>query len=526
MGFVVGGIAVALLYVLAKCFYRLYLSPLAKFPGPKLAALTSWYHGYYDLIKGGQYIWAIDEMHRKYGPIVRTRPDTLHVNDPAFIDKWYTQSPKHRREKAYTITQCVLAPGSIIAAEDHDLHRARRTVLNPYFSSQNVMRLVPAINDTLSNLLRRMEDWAKEGRPVTLNPAYRAATKDVIQLYCFGEGEKCLDMDDCNAAFFDVIQPHPIMHMGTYAYWLAKLMADLPPSLMLAFVPRIAVFATFIRASWICFLSLGAGLTITKSLSAQIDHLKKADNLQEGKTIFHEILRSDIPASEKGTKRLTDKAMVLVTAGSETTASTLAAITYHLLADPSLMAKLRAELKTVMPDPDQLPDQTKLKTLPFLNALIEEAVRLYPGGSHRQDRLAPDEDIVYEAPNDKTHIIRAGTIVGMAAPLVNRDPRLYPNPKEFRPDRYLENPNLASYQFSFSKGARQCIGINLAYQELRILTAGIFRKYDVFDSSKEKQSGPTMELYKTNRNDIDVYADYFTMGQYPGSKGLRVIIRE
>ncbi|KAJ4244772.1 hypothetical protein NW762_014349 [Fusarium torreyae] len=518
MGFVVGGIAATLLYVLAKCFYRLYLSPLAKFPGPKLAALTPWYNGYYDLIKGGQYIWAIDEMHRKYGPIVRTRPDTLHVNDPAFIDKWYTQSPKHRREKAYTITQCVLAPGSIIATEDHDLHRARRTVLNPYFSSQNVMRLVPAINDTLLNLLRRMDGWAMEGRPVTLNPAYRAATKDVIQLYCFGEGEKCLDMDDCNAAFFDVIQPHPVMHMGTYAYWLAKLMADLPPSLMLVFVPRIAVFATFIRASWIFFFGL-------ESLSAQIDHLKKADNLQEGKTIFHEILRSDIPNSEKGTKRLTDEAMVLVTAGSETTASTLAAITYHLLADTSLMARLRAELKTVMPEPDQLPDQTKLKNLPFLNALIEEAIRLYPGGSHRQDRLAPDEDIVYEAPDGKTHIIRAGTIVGMAAPLVNRDPHLYPNPRDFRPERYLENPTLASYQFSFSKGARQCIGINLAYQELRILTAGIFRKYDVFDSSEEKQSGPTMELYKTNRDDIDVYADYFTMGQYPGSKGLRVIIR-
>ena len=48
-------------------FYRLYLSPLAKFPGPKLAALTLWYEFYYDVIKGGKYTWVIAKMHERYG---------------------------------------------------------------------------------------------------------------------------------------------------------------------------------------------------------------------------------------------------------------------------------------------------------------------------------------------------------------------------------------------------------------------------------------------------------------------------
>jgi hypothetical protein len=47
--------------------YRLYLSPIAKFPGPKLAALTLWYEFYYNIVLNGQYVFEIKKMHEKYG---------------------------------------------------------------------------------------------------------------------------------------------------------------------------------------------------------------------------------------------------------------------------------------------------------------------------------------------------------------------------------------------------------------------------------------------------------------------------
>lgn len=506
---IVIGLGLLVLYCIGTAIYRLYLSPLAKIPGPKLAALTPWYNAYYDLVLGGQYVWRVEEMHRQYGPIVRPRPDTVHVNDPAFVDKLYSQSPKLRRERHKTILQTLQAPGSILATQDHDMHRRRRAALNPYFSHQNVRRLVPVINDTLLNLLRRMDGWAKEEQPVHMNTAYRGATKDVIQEYCFGGGQKCLDMEDCNAAFFDVITPQRVCHLGTHVYWLAYLMANLPPSLMTVLLPRVGVFANFMI-----------------NLAEEIKVVQQAKELPEGRTIFHEILRSDIPESEKGTSRLTDEAMVLVVAGSETTASTLAAITYHMLSEPESLARLKAELKTVMPTSTELPDAAKLDGLPYLNAVIQEALRLYPGATHRQDRIAPDEDLVYESPDGKQYVMPAGTGIGMTAPLINRHPDLYQNPEEFQPQRYIDDPYLSKHLFSFSKGTRQCIGINLAYQELQSFTAGIFRKYDLYDPTKKEQGGPTLELYQTKREDVAMDADYITPAQVPGSHGLRIRIRQ
>ena len=247
--------------------------------------------------------------------------------------------------------------------------------------------------------------------------------------------------------------------------------------------------------------------------------------MSEGRTIFHEIIRSDIPESEKETKRLVDEAMVIIIAGSETTASTLAAIMYHLLADRELLARLKTELKTAIPDPQHLPVASKLDSLPFLNAVIQEALRLYPGATHRQDRTCPDEDLAYETPNGESYVIPRGTAIGMTAPIINRHPNLYERPDEFIPNRYVKSPELRKYNFSFSKGARQCIGINLAYQELQTFTAGIFRRYDVYDPSKAVQDGPTLELYETKREDISMDADYVTPGPYEGSHGLRVRIR-
>lgn len=79
--------AVSVVLWLLKVVYRLFAHPLASFPGPKIAAATFLYEFYYDVIKGGMYIWEIERMHEQYGimPLIRRKDgDSLEITNTQF----------------------------------------------------------------------------------------------------------------------------------------------------------------------------------------------------------------------------------------------------------------------------------------------------------------------------------------------------------------------------------------------------------------------------------------------------------
>lgn len=82
---IVAGISISVVLGVCVAVYRLYFHPLAKFPGPKLAAVTLWYEFYYDCIKAGQYVHEIRRMHQKYGKFCGQIYD-VHNKD-AFIHR-------------------------------------------------------------------------------------------------------------------------------------------------------------------------------------------------------------------------------------------------------------------------------------------------------------------------------------------------------------------------------------------------------------------------------------------------------
>lgn len=118
---------------------------------------------------------------------------------------------------------------------------------------------------------------------------------------------------------------------------------------------------------------------------------------------------TNLPDSEKTTPRLLDEAIVLVGAGTDTTANTLAALTYHILANPDILKKLKTELAEAIPDVETLPESTRIETLPYLTAVIQEGIRLHPGATLRQERVAPDEELLYEdTKSGKKYVITRG----------------------------------------------------------------------------------------------------------------------
>jgi hypothetical protein len=130
-------------YLTAVALYRLYIFPLAKFPGPKLAALSKWYEFYYDVVLRGKFSGRIAELHEIYGedasanpthpnavgPIVRVTPWELHVDDPSFYEVLFNKNPKSAKDPWFNTR--FGNQTSTFSTCDAAHHRLRRSALNP-----------------------------------------------------------------------------------------------------------------------------------------------------------------------------------------------------------------------------------------------------------------------------------------------------------------------------------------------------------------------------------------------------------
>jgi cytochrome P450 len=164
-----------LIYVLFLTYHRLFLSPISKFPGPKLAAASFWYEFYYDIVLGGKYFRKIKSLHEEYGPIVRINPGELHVVDLAFWDVMYTASTKgDRRDKWSWQARGIGIPLSTLATQEHALHRRRRAALNTFFSMQNVRKLLPTVEERVQVLVQRLKQSGEQGEIVSMEHAFSA----------------------------------------------------------------------------------------------------------------------------------------------------------------------------------------------------------------------------------------------------------------------------------------------------------------------------------------------------------------
>ena len=164
-------------FVIFGAIYRLYLSPLSSFPGPKLAALTLWYEFYYDVILDGQYFFHLVDLHARYGPIIRINPYELHFTDSEYYDKLYASGASgEKRNKWSWFTKQFDTPGSMLSTDEHGHHKIRRAALNRFFSSASVKRLQPMIDEKVFLLVKRLREVKDMGKAIRMNLAFSAMT--------------------------------------------------------------------------------------------------------------------------------------------------------------------------------------------------------------------------------------------------------------------------------------------------------------------------------------------------------------
>lgn len=225
-------VTTVVVYCIGLGIYRLFFSPISKFPGPRLAALSFWYEFYYDVVCGGQYTFKIRELHDKYGPIVRISPAVLHIIDPDYYEVLYAGAGS-KRNKWYWSARMFGKGESAFATIQHEHHRLRRAALNPYFSKQSVQKLEPVIRDLVVKLCGRFVEARKTGEPVNLGHAYAALTMDVITKYSFGLSYNCLEAPDYRHYWPDTIDSLSVgSHLNKQFSWLLPMMKMVPHSLV------------------------------------------------------------------------------------------------------------------------------------------------------------------------------------------------------------------------------------------------------------------------------------------------------
>ncbi|TVY65505.1 Cytochrome P450 monooxygenase sdnE [Lachnellula suecica] len=488
-------IAALLIYYLTLLVYRLYLHPLAKFPGSKIAAASLWYEFYYDVILRGQFIWKIQEWHERYGPIIRINPNELHIDDPDYYDEIYGSTSRKRDKYAPWVVSSA-TPGASFATVGHDHHKMRRSALNPFFSTKAVTELEPVLKSKVELLASRFQQAQMTGEVIRLDAAFMALTFDIICQYSFANGSNMLAKDDFNLAWKELLitlfEGGALLRQFPY---LNSIMKAVPDGMMRAMIPSMN--------------SMLDWETRVKGIVAPIvNRTESVTDIENAthRTIFHELRDSSLPASEKTIDRLVNEATILTGAGSETTAKASTVGLFYLLQEKKIFWKLKEELKA-KPDADSW---TKLTQLPYLASVIAEALRLSLGVTTRLPRVPTEEILTY-----KEWQIPFGTPVSSTAYFILMNSTIFPNPTEFRPERWIDDAGKfdhkleKKYLINFGRGSRQCLGMNLAYAEMYLTLATLVRRFD-------------MELFETTVDDVTMAHDFFVAIPRLDSKGIRI----
>jgi cytochrome P450 len=148
------------------------------------------------------------------GPIVRINPYELYVSDPDFYDELNAGGGR-KREKYHRFVRLYGTDKGTLVTLDHDLHRIRRSALNPFFSKANVKKLEPIIQRKAKKVLSRMIDIESTGQPLNIVHLFSAFTSDIIVEYAFRESHDYLGQDDLNADFWVMIDS--MHHIGAAA---------------------------------------------------------------------------------------------------------------------------------------------------------------------------------------------------------------------------------------------------------------------------------------------------------------------
>uniref|UniRef100_UPI00398E8197 cytochrome P450 3A30-like n=1 Tax=Pristiophorus japonicus TaxID=55135 RepID=UPI00398E8197 len=341
-----------------------------------------------------------------------------------------------------------------------------RSVLSPAFTSGRLKEMFSIISHYANNLVEFAGKKAKLNDPVDLMDIFGTYSMDVVTSTAFS-----VDVDSINNpndAFISKVKRLVKFSFFSPIIFLVLIFPAIVPildKLDFSFIPRAE--NDFFRSV----------LTDLKSKRQKGVHTDRVDFLQlmvDSQTT-HISSEKQNGASNSTYKALTDteilaQAMIFIFAGFDTTSNTLSYVAYNLATHPDVQKKLQQEIDEAFPNKAP-PTYEAVMQLEYLEMVISETLRLYPPAP-RIDRVCK-KDVQL---NGVT--IPKGTVVMVPAYVLHHDPAYWPEPEEFRPERFnkeeRESRNSSIY-LPFGMGPRNCIGMRFAQLVMRMALASLLQ---------------------------------------------------
>jgi len=183
---------------------------------------------------------------------------------------------------------------------------------------------------------------------------------------------------------------------------------------------------------------------------------------------------------------MTAQAFVFFLAGFDSISTAMCFMTYHIGVDPNVQNKLREEIDDVLRRTNGKPTYEAINRMKYLDAVINESLRLYPFVSFLDRRCVKETELPPATPNGEPITLKPGASVWFPTFSLHRDPKYYPHPDKFDPDRFLNGNVDNSVYMPFGIGLRMCIGNRFALMEAKIMLFYLLWHYDLKPDSKTK----------------------------------------
>ena len=379
------------------------------------------------------------------------------VNEPEIIkDIMMTNQKQFVKAHAFRILQKLLGQG--LLTSEGEFHKRQKRLAQPAFFKTRIHSYAPSMVDYTNKL---QQNW-KEGETIDIHEEMTSVTLGIVAKTLFNAEVGTEEAREIGDALTKAL--------GIFDEVLASPFADI--LLKIPFLPVTLRFKSALKK-------------LDKVIYRTIDEHRKSGK-DQGDFLSMLMLAKD----EEGTgtmtdKQLRDEAITIFLAGHETTANALSWTLYLLAKNPDKKEKLLAEIDSVLGE--KSPTAEDVPKLEYALMVFSEALRMYPpvwwtGRENLSEYKIGD------------YSFKKGTIFVISQYAMHHDTRFYPDPYNFRPERWLPEESESKPKFAFfpfGAGIRICIGNQFAEQEAILVLASLFQKWD-FHTEEKKEVLSTM----------------------------------